>query len=45
MNSRRVPAPPVPRFGPDRVTEIRRRRVLMPARLRADPAFGYDGQW
>jgi hypothetical protein len=45
LNSRRVPVPPVPRFGPDRVTEIRRRRVLMPARLRADPAFGYDSQW
>jgi hypothetical protein len=35
----------VPRFGPDRVTEIRRRRALIPARLRADPAFGYDSQW
>jgi hypothetical protein len=31
--------------GPDRVAEIRRRRALMPARLRADPAFGYDSQW
>jgi hypothetical protein len=27
------------------VTEIRRRRALMPTRLGADPAFGYDSQW
>jgi hypothetical protein len=45
LNSRRVPIPPVPRFGLDRVTKIRRRRALMSARLRADPAFGYDSQW
>jgi hypothetical protein len=31
LNSRRMPVPPVPRYGPDWVTEIRRRRGLMPA--------------
>jgi hypothetical protein len=35
----------VPCFGPERVAEIRRHRALMPARLHADPAFGYESQW
>jgi hypothetical protein len=45
LNSRCVPVPPVPCFGPERVAEIHRHRALMLARLHADPAFGYESQW
>jgi hypothetical protein len=39
LNSRRVPVPPVPRDGPERVREICWRRALLPMHLWRDPAF------
>jgi hypothetical protein len=39
LNSQRVPVPPVPRNGLERVREIHRRRGLLPMHLRHDPAF------
>jgi hypothetical protein len=39
LNSRRVPIPPVPREGPERIQEIRRWRALLPMHLRRDPDF------
>jgi hypothetical protein len=39
LNSRRVPMPPVPCDGMERVREIHRRRALLPMHLWWDPAF------
>jgi hypothetical protein len=39
LNSRRVPVPPVPLDGRERMREIRRRRALLPRALRRDPDF------
>jgi hypothetical protein len=42
----RVPVPPVPREGKERVLEIRRRHALLPPSLRRDPAFAIEsGAW
>jgi hypothetical protein len=46
LNSMRVPVPPVPREGKERVLEIRRRHALLPPTLRRDPAFTIEsGAW
>jgi hypothetical protein len=46
LKSRRVPVPPVPREGQERVLEIRRHCALLPPTLRRDPAFSIgSGAW
>jgi hypothetical protein len=39
LNSRRIPVPPVPMYEPEGTIENRRRRALLPMKLRRDPAF------